>query len=541
MFRSAYLPVCLAIAFCAVLPARAQTAPGAAQVDKIFARWTNDSPGCVVGVAENGKPLLTRAYGMADLEHGVRNTADTIFEAGSVSKQFTAAAVALLARDGKLSLDDPVRKYIPELPDYGVPLTIRHMLEHTSGLRDWGNVAAIGGWPRSTRGYTNAHVLDIVARQSALNFAPGTRWSYSNTGYSLASIIVERVSGMTFGEFSRQRIFAPLGMHNTSWRDDYTRIVKNRALAYDKKADGFHTLMPFEDVVGNGGLLTTVGDLLKWNENFVNPVVGDARFVADAQQPGKFANGRAHNYGLGLFIGDYKGVPMVSHGGATAGYRSALNRYPAQHVSVALLCNAGNANAGKDADDVAELVLAKSLKQPDPLASRHALSDAELAALEGLYRDTATGLPLSLVHYSGSLHMQNGRPLYAASAHRFEASGGQVMTFEDGGVLRSTDPLGIESVYQRETAVAPSEAQLRELLGTYASADAETSVTVAVEAGALVIRQRPDRVLKLIPVYRDAFRLGRDMVIFRRDPQGKVTAASFVQDRVWDMRFERRM
>jgi CubicO group peptidase (beta-lactamase class C family) len=541
MFRSPRLAVCFAIAFAAALPALAQTPPAAvAQVDKIFARWTGDTPGCVVGVAEKGKPVLTRAYGMADLEHGVRNSADTIFEAGSVSKQFTAAAVALLARDGKLSLDDPVRKYLPELPDYGVPLTIRHMLQHTSGLRDWGSVADIGGWPRTTRVHTHAHVLDIMRHQSALNFTPGTRWSYSNTGYNLAAIIVERVSGMTFQEFSRQRIFAPLGMNNTSWRDDYTRVLKNRALAYDKQDDGYHTQMPFEKVVGQGGLLTTVGDLLKWNENFVNPVVGDARLVADAQLPGKFADGRAHNYGLGLFIGSYKGVPMVSHIGATAGYRSALNRYPVQHVSVALLCNAADANPGQDADDVAELFLGNSLVRPAAPAAGHVLSDADFATLEGLYRDTANGLPLSLVRDKNQLRVQDGGLLHAASARRFEADGG-VITFDSGGVLRAMDPFGSVRVYRRESAVHPAEAQLRELAGAYDSADAETSYTVAVEAGGLVILRRPDTVLKLEPVYRDAFRVGGDMVIFRRDAQGKVDALSVVQDRVWDMRFERRM
>ena len=258
-----------------------QTASGIeSRVDGVFANWTGATPGCAVGVASNGKALLAKGYGMADLEHDVRITPDSIFEAGSVSKQFTATSVLLLARDGKLSLDDPVRKYIPELPDYAAaqsgesgraPLTIRHMLNHTSGLRDWGSVAGIAGWPRTTRVHTHAHVLDIVSRQRALNFTPGTRWSYSNTGFNLAAIIVSRVSGTPFPEFTRTRLFQPLGMTHTSWRDDYTRIVKGRAMAYAPRADGFHTLMPFETVYGNGGLLTTVGDLLRWNQNFVSP------------------------------------------------------------------------------------------------------------------------------------------------------------------------------------------------------------------------------------------------------------------------------
>ena len=335
-----------------------------AQVDTVFARFTSTTPGCAVGVGLDGRPALQRAYGMADLEHDVPNAAGTIFEAGSVSKQFTAAAVLLLARDGKLSLDDAVRKYIPELPDYGVPLTIRHILTHTSGLRDWGEVAGIAGWPRGRRVHTHAHVLDIVSRQKALNFTPGTDWSYSNTGYNLAAIIVSRVSGQTFADFSRDRLFRPLGMTHTSWRDDYTRIVKGRAIAYDSTPDGYHEDMPFENVHGNGGLLTTVGDLLRWNENFVTPAVGDAAFLKEEQTPGRFNDGRAHDYALGLYVRPWRGVPEVSHSGSTAGYRAFLARYPDQHLSVAVLCNAGDANATQYAHAVAEAYLGGVLKPP---------------------------------------------------------------------------------------------------------------------------------------------------------------------------------
>src|SRR5262245_51352922 len=191
------IAVALTVVALGLSGAARQAASPVAKVDATFAGWTKTSPGCAVGVSQQGKIVLEKGYGMADLEHDVPIKADTIFEAGSVSKQFTAAAILLLARDGKLSLDNPARKYIPELPDYGTPLTIRHMLTHTSGLRDWGNVAAISGWPRTTRVHTHAHVLDIVSRQKSLNFPPGTRWSYSNTGYNLAAIIVSRVSGQS--------------------------------------------------------------------------------------------------------------------------------------------------------------------------------------------------------------------------------------------------------------------------------------------------------------------------------------------------------
>src|SRR5215472_13015117 len=208
--------------------------PGAVEkVNKIFAQFARiDGPGCAVGVGQEGQQVLVASYGMADLEHSVSLTPASVFEPGSVTKQFTAAAVLLLAQDGKLSLDDPARKYFPELPDHANTITIRHLLNHTSGLRDWGEVAAVGGWPRGTRANSNANVLDITIRQKALNYPPGAEWSYTNTGYNLLAMLVGRVSGKSLAEFTRERIFLPLGMTSTEWRDDYQRIVHNRAMAY---------------------------------------------------------------------------------------------------------------------------------------------------------------------------------------------------------------------------------------------------------------------------------------------------------------------
>src|SRR5688572_25855884 len=241
MSMSIRLPIRIVIV-AVLLPAIAWTqapADAAARVDQVFARWNSrETPGCAVGVARNGETVLARAYGMADLEHDVAATPATIYEAGSVSKQFTAGAIMLLAQQGKLSLTDDVRKYVPEVPDYGTPITIRHLLNHTSGLRDWGSVAGIGGWPRGNRMHTHAHMLDIVSRQRALNYPPGSAYSYTNSGYNLLAVIVDRVSGMTFAEFSKQNIFQPLGMTRTEWRDDYTRIVKDRSVAYAARGGG---------------------------------------------------------------------------------------------------------------------------------------------------------------------------------------------------------------------------------------------------------------------------------------------------------------
>jgi len=441
-------------------------APGMA-VDDIFSKWSSSTPGCAVGVAVGGKAMLLKAYGMADLERDVRNTPDTIFEAGSVSKQFTAMAVQLLANDGKLSIDDPVRKYIPELPDYGKPLTIRHMLSHTSGLRDWGSVESIAGWPRTTREYTHAHVLEIVSKQKSLNFEPGTNWSYSNTGFNLAAIIVSRVSGMPFAEFSKQRIFTPLGMAHTSWRDDHTRIIKGRAVAYSLDNGEYHIEMPFENVYGNGGLLTTVGDLLIWNENFVNPKVGNAKLISEMAAGGQFNDGKPlEYYGLGLFIEIYRGVHNVYHSGSTAGYRAHLNRFPDSRTSVAVLCNGSNGDASRSANRVSDVFLGDRLK-PGPTAPSAAAPPAAL------------------------------------------------------------NP-------------PPSSAQLEALTGSYWSEEAETMFVAAVDQGSLVLRRRPDAVIKLTAIGPDKFRGSIGTVTFMRNGSGAVDSFSVNQDRVWDLRFTKK-
>jgi len=377
-----------------VVAAAQPAAPMQAAVDKVFAAWNTVTPGCAIGVAENGVPVLQRAYGTADLEHGVPNRPDTVFEAGSVSKQFTAAAMILLARDGKVSLDDDVRKYVPELPVYQAPVTIRHMLSHTSGLRDWGNLGGIAGLPRGAMTYTHAHVVDMLSRQTALNFAPGTRWSYSNSGYNLAAVVIARASGMTFAEFSRTRLFEPLGLTKTSWRDDFARIVPGRAIGYTMAFGRFKQDMPFENVHGNGGLLTTVGDLLKWQAALTSGSLKGSALADEQQTLAKLNDGRELHYGLGVFRGVYKGVPEVYHGGATAGYRAFLTEYPSAKLTIAVLCNAGNAAPATFVRQVSDLYLGDKANATAPRPT--VLSEAE-GPLVGVnadasYRPTADDL-----------------------------------------------------------------------------------------------------------------------------------------------------
>ena len=409
----------------------------AAQVKRVFSRFDSTAtPGCAVGVSLAGDTQLTAAYGMADLEHDVAIRPDTIFEPGSVTKQFTAAAVLLLAQQGKLSLDDPVRKYIPELPDYGAPLTIRHLLNHTSGLRDWGSLEGIAGWPRTTRAYTHAHVLEILSRQRALNYPPGAEYSYTNSGYNLAAILVGRVAGKPLPEFTRENLFLPLGMTSTSWRDDFRRIVKNRAIAYRQSGGEISQLMPFENIYGNGGLLTTVGDLLKWNRNFTTAQIGGRDFVAQQQHQARLNDGRTIAYAAGLFIETYKGLKEVGHSGSTAGYNAWLGRYPDYDLNVAVLCNSAAANGTQLAHAVADVYLGDAAKAtPAPRTTRVTIEPwkptaEQLASYAGDYTSDEIETTLRVAVEDGRLVIHRRPadviPLTPISTNTFNSSLGTV-------------------------------------------------------------------------------------------------------------------
>ncbi len=533
-------------ALCAGIAGAQGSAPAptvASKVDAVFARWDSTfTPGCAVGVSERGAVVFQRAYGMADLEHDAVNRPDTIFEAGSVSKQFTAAAVLLLAREGKLSLEDPIRKHFPELPEVDGPVTVRQMLQHTSGLRDWGDLAAIAGWPRTTRNYGHADVLDILSRQSALNFAPGTDWSYSNSGYNLAAMLVARVSQQPFADFTRTRLFEPLGLRQTSWRDDFTRIVRGRAIAYDEDEGRFTMLMPFERVHGNGGLLTTVGDLLRWNEQLQAAKPGDGTLFGDLQVPGKLANGRSHGYAYGLTIGEYRGLREVSHAGATAGYRAHLTRFPDQHVSVAVLCHAGRANAVDLAHDVAEVFLGSALG-PEPSVRAVLLDEQDAANLLGSYRGAKRGDLVTIVRDKDRLRVEGGAGLVPTEPGRFAYGNSTIDVFPSSGMpvtrLRLSADNGTEDVYERVPRATPNADQLSRLVGLYRGPDVDADLRIVLDQGTLWITSRSDRVLPLRPLYADAFQSPLGLIRFLRGPDGQVTHLSVGTSRAWDVRLAR--
>jgi CubicO group peptidase (beta-lactamase class C family) len=339
-----------------------------AAVDEVFEDLTAaGSPGCALGVYRDGQMTYAKGYGLANIEQDVPITPKSVFDIGSTSKQFTAASILLLEKQGKLSIHDDVRKYLPELPDYGNKITILNLLNHTSGLRDYLTLMDMAGINTDSV-TTDEDALALIVRQRALNFVPGSEWLYSNTGFFLLSIIVKRASGKTLREFAAENIFTPLGMAHTQYRDNHASLIADRALAYDpdEKKNGYALNVSYFEQTGDGAVHTSVEDLLKWDENFYTGTIGGKIFLAELQQAGKLNDGKLLDYAKGLQMADYRGLHSVSHGGAWGGYRAELLRFPEQHFSVACLCNVANANPSKRAREVADVYLGTLMKAKDP-------------------------------------------------------------------------------------------------------------------------------------------------------------------------------
>ncbi len=510
-----------------------------AEVDRIFAAFNTHTPGCAVGVAQQGMVALRSGYGMADLERNVPNTADTVFESGSVAKQFTATALLLLAQQGKISLDDPMRKYLPELPDYGTPLTIRHVLSHLSGLREWRLVASFSGIGEGTYVLGNRDLLQIASRQRALNFDPGTAYSYTNTGFNIATILVERVlgNGKTFQDFTRESIFEPLKMTHTRWRDDFRAVVPNRALAYGAGPDGGWVQdTPIENIIGAGGMLSTVGDWLLWNENFTHARVGGPELVKAQQTPAVLSSGKTISYAAGLTVNTVDGLREVSHGGSTGGYRTWLGRYPDRAVSIAVMCNSAQANPTQLGRDTARLWTgAVAAPKPAPFA----VDSAKLEELTGMYRKIRDNTVAELAVKDGKLRL-NGRPELLPTGPASFSAGENQFLFE-GSRFREVTPDG-DTVYERVEPAHPSEADLAALAGKYESRETGSTLTVASKGGELTLAIASNPPVRLQPTFRDAFMMhnpGGASIRFIRDAAGNVTGLSAGDDRVWDLRFTR--
>ncbi len=406
----AFVGAFLALVAALVVFARSESRPlppaaGRADVDRIFAQWDRkDSPGCALALFKDGAIQYERGYGMADLEHDVAITPDTVFYVGSVSKQFTAFAAALAIQQGRLGPNDSIRKYLPELPEYAGTITIQQLVHHTSGLRDFYALLSIAG-RREDALFDNAAILRLAAKQRALNFPPGTEYLYSNTGYALLAIIIGRATGTSFGSFVETNIFRPLGMTASRVGDDAARIVKERAFGYSRAPGGELRLdTPGGERVGAGGVFTDVRDLLKWDENFYDARVGGRSVIDQVQAPGTLSDGRPLAYAWGLMLGTYRGLKIVEHGGSLGGYRAHLMRFPDRHVSIACLCNLSSIAPGALARQVADVALAAQFAEPEPAGQQASGAGASPSGGRGEgARDTGAPRPVvSATDYAGT-------------------------------------------------------------------------------------------------------------------------------------------
>ena len=565
----------------------------AARIDAIFAPWAApDAPGCAAAVMEGGDIVFAKGYGAANLEYGIPIAPDSVFHVASVSKQFTALAAALLADEGRLSWDDDVRRHVPELPDPGVPITLRHLAQHTSGIRDQWSLLQMAGWRWGGDVITQGDVLDLLSRQTALHFRPGTEHLYSNSGYTLLAVVVERVSGQTLRAFTDERIFEPLGMSRTTFRDDHTLLIRDRAYAYEPDgAGGYRLSIPDFAVVGASSLFTTVEDLARWNRNFRTGEVGGRDVVRQIQETTTLANGAQVFYAFGLVHGSHRGRRTVGHGGTDAGYRSEFLRFPAEDLAVAVLCNLRATDPARLARDVADVVLpAQRARLPErttPPARQSARTDrereraaapatglpapatpsaAELAALAGYYTRPESDVPLHLVLRGNDLVLLaggRGQRLLPLGGWRFRLAGTTTeVEIAPGGAVRGNaggGPAGGRpsrqrarrgptlrlggwepEVYEHAAAARPSPTRLAEYAGTYHSAELDVWYRLRAADRRLTLRHRKLGDIRLTPTFGDGFYGGGWYFTFDRGAGGRVAGFTMSSPRARKVRFRLR-
>jgi CubicO group peptidase (beta-lactamase class C family) len=511
----------------------------AARIDAAFAEYDKPgSPGCAVGVVESGTIVYARGYGSASLEHDVPITPNTLFDLGSTSKQVTSTAVALLVLDGKLSLDDDIRRYVPEIRDFkrSPAITVRRLLDHTSGLRDYTDLLSMEGHAESDL-TTTPQGLAILARQKGLNFPAGQEFRYTNSGHFLASILVQRVSGKSLREFARERIFAPLGMNDTTYLDDHTLIVPRRATGYSPRdGGGFEVAMSDWEQVGDGGVQSSIEEMALWAANLdTGDRLGGRPLVDLLHTPGKLADGTPIPYGLGLFLGAHRGLKLVEHGGAWAGYRANLMRVPERRVDVITLCNISTARTAQLAMAALDAALdgLQAYERPapaEPPASAATGSPASFASFAGTYVSEHLGDVLEVKNGPEGL-LLSGETLIPRGEGRFtRLSSGAGVRFSPAGDLWIDDPSENPrpAPYRRigttrgAKAPAAPKAPSADLAGTYRADDMDTGCEVAPVKDHLEFSCGGGEASTMTPLESDLFDLGWGLLRARRDPIGAI-------------------
>lgn len=549
----------LALLAAAVL-ARSTLAPGAApaqsaaltpaqraRIDSIFAPFDGTArPGCALAVGQGSTTLYERGYGMSDLQHGIPIGPTSIFHVASVSKQFAAFAVALLAQDGKLSLDDEVQRHIPELPKYERKVTIRQLIHHTSGIRDQWELLGMAGWRYPDDLFTQQDVLDIVVRQRALNFLPGDEFLYSNAGYSLLAMIVERVSGQSLRAFSEARIFAPLGMTRTHVQDDHAFIVPGRTSAYEPRpAGGWKISIPVFDTHGATSLFTTPGDLLLWLRNFETKRVGSPALFTEALTSAVLTNGRPTDYGFGIALETYRGARAYGHGGADAGYRADLLRLPDHQLDIAVACNFATATPNVYSRAVADVVLGDRLA-PRPAAggatvAAGTVAPARLAQLAGVYKSSTSDLSILIGLRDGTLMLESyGLPITPVDDTLFTVLGTPVRFVGPAtGVPVAFVSAALRDSMARMPSYRPTARELAAFAGEYHSDELRVTYRVTVGDSGLVVHPFKRAAQPLRPSFADAFVAGDLGTVRFVRTGGRVTGFRLTGGRTRNVAFTR--
>ena len=532
--------------------------PADARIDSVFAFIKPDAPGCAVGVYKNGELTWARGYGLASLEHQIPITPRTVFDLGSTGKQFTAALTLLLVSEGKIELDAPVRRYIPELPAWADTTTVRHLLHHTAGVRDYLTLFSASGI-RTEDWTTQSDAVRAVARQRALDFAPGSAFSYSNSGYMLLAEIVARQSGKPYAQVARERLFVPLGMTRTMIMDNHTTVIPGKAGSYTPMPNGTiqAELSNFEQV-GDGAVQTSLEDLAKWIRNFEEPTVGGAALIRELETTG-MANGKPIRYARGLQVDSVRGLRRVRHGGAWVGFRADVARIPDKRLGVATLCNRGDATTGMYVDRVMDVVL-DDAKVPRPAASTVASNGAVPASTPpivpnatgyaGFYFSTATGRTVRLQARNDSLAIGLGGPplfLRTATDGAFiverapQPTTIRFTTRSDSIVGLGIDLGGDKDTFERFDPQRPiDESTRRSIAGAWYSDELDVTWRFSADSSGRIMLQMPRRPAAPVqPLVANMVRAGPYLVTLERDAAGSVTAFTVAAGRAKGMRFVR--
>ena len=563
LFLNLVLIVGCFVIFGSVPAAKADDAAPGAKVDKLFEKWNSaDSPGAAVAIIKDGMVVYRKGFGSAQLEYSIPITPSTVFHVASVSKQFTAMAITMLEAAGKLSADDDIRKYLPEMADFGKTITIRNLLHHTSGLRDQWELLILSGW-RMDDVITQADIMDRLRRQRELNFAPGERYLYCNSGFTLLAEIVSRVSGQPFTQWTQENIFGPLGMTSTHFHLDYQEIVKNRAYSYQGDPEkGFAQSVLSYANVGATSLFTTVEDMANWVRNFEDKRVGGAAVMDRMLTKGVLTSGSEIPYGRGIVIDEYKGLKFIGHDGGDAGFRSNVMFFPGERFGVAIFSNLASFNPGAVSRQIADIYLASQLKPqgPGPVGAKQvpgkpapkpvSLPAKSLEAFQGTYWIEATQVVRKIVLDKDKLMYvrseDNKSELAPVAATEFmmkDTPDSVRVTFSDkAGTHYETMTVAVANeptvVGKWMEPFSPTEDMLREYAGSYYSGELDTRYDLVIKSGALSVRDRRGEDVPAVAQKKDLFLAGGFMKIrFQRDGNGGITGFTVSTGRVLNLKF----